>query len=120
MFEVTGKIKVINEEQVISDKFKKREFVVEEADAKFPNILMFELTQDKTGDINSFNVGDDVKVSFNIRGREWNSPQKGIMYFTSLNAWRIENVGASNGAPIQEQAPVDTLTPSNDGDDLPF
>jgi len=110
MYEITGKIKSISKEQIVSDKFKKREFVIEEADAKFPNTVMFELVQDKCSLIDDSKVGDNVKVSFNVRGREWTSPKGEVKHFTSLNAWKIGNA----------EATAEVITSDGDGSDLPF
>lgn len=114
--EITGIIKLINEEQVISDKFKKREFVIEESDAKYPNVLMFELTQDRTDIIDAYKTGQEVVVTFSIRGREWTSPKGEVRYFSSLNAWKLS--GVENGRGLEKE---DYKPQIDDGqDDLPF
>ena len=69
--EITGTIKLIKETQFVSDKFKKREFVVT-TDDTYPQHILIELAQDKTELINNYKEGDKVKVSINLRGREWN------------------------------------------------
>ena len=124
--EVLGKVKVINAEQQVSASFKKRELVVT-TDEQYPQHIMIEFTQDKCDILNNYSAGDAVKVSINLRGREWNGPQ-GIKFFNTLEAWRIEKVaaGSSNAAPAQNaQMPQSTAAPvfnSNvaDNDDLPF
>ena len=110
MCEIKGKIKLIKPEQVISDKFKKREFVVT-TDGEYPQHVALELTQDKCGIIDKYQVGQDVTVSINVRGREWTSPQGEVKYFNTLQAWRIES---AHSAPTQT-VPVE---PEDDG--LPF
>ena len=67
---VEGKLKRIHDEQVISDRFKKREFVIE-TEEQYPQVLMFQLVQDKTNLIDQYSIGDKVEVFFNLRGREW-------------------------------------------------
>lgn len=87
--ETQGIIKHIGETQVISDKFRKREFVLTtEGNTPYPQHIPIQLTQDKVELINNYNVGDEVKVSINLRGREYN--QK---YFVNIEAWRIEQIG---------------------------
>jgi hypothetical protein len=89
--------------------------------------VSFQVTQDKCSMLDSFNEGDEIKVQFNLRGREWNGPQ-GIKFFNTLEAWRIEKVaaGSSNAAPAQNaQMPQSTAAPVfnssvADNDDLPF
>lgn len=88
--EVIGKIKVIGEVQEFgSQAFKKRELVVVTED-QYPQMIMIEFNQDKTDMLNSFEVGTDVKVSINLRGREWINPQGEAKYFNSVQAWKIE------------------------------
>ena len=72
--QLEARIQRIMDEQVISDRFKKREFVVQTKD-QYPQTLLFEFTQDKTGVLNNFKEGQEVNIEFNIRGREWTPPQ---------------------------------------------
>jgi hypothetical protein len=122
--EVTGKIKVVNPEQQISASFKKRELVVT-TDEQYPQHIMVEFTQDKCDLLNNYNVGEDVKVSINLRGREWVSPQGETKYFNSIQGWRIEKLAAEGQAPsapmpaAQEFAPATNLN-EEEADDLPF
>ena len=128
--EFVGEIHIIKETEEISAKFQKREFVLNDHDDRFPQLVLFELTQDKVDDILAFNVGDMVKVKYNIRGREWTSPQGDVRYFVSLNAWRIEKVGpAGQGdGPVSRQAddggfmdgPYDKDEMDGSIDDIPF
>jgi translation initiation factor IF-3 len=125
--EVTGKIKVINAEQQVSASFKKRELVVT-TDEQYPQHIMIEFTQDKTDLLNNFKPGDAVKVSINLRGREWINPQGEAKYFNSIQGWRVEKVQAE--APVQaQQATPMPATPTfepapnfneEEHDDLPF
>ena len=111
-FKMKGVIKVIRQTQQVSDKFSKREFVVTDgSEEKFPQDIMFELTQDKTTLLDSIMEGQEVEVSFNLRGREWRSPSGDIKYFNTLNAFKVDTVGA---------APVAINIASNDDEDLPF
>jgi len=114
--EVTGTLHEKFDTQKVSDKFQKREFVLKtEASTPYPQHVSFQVTQDKCSVLDGFPVGAEVKVQFNLRGREWNGPQ-GVKYFNTLEAWRIELVGGVSNEP-EEQA----LTPNHpDNDDLPF
>ncbi|MGZ3882824.1 MAG: DUF3127 domain-containing protein [Bacteroidia bacterium] len=128
--EVTGQLKVKFDTQRISDKFQKREFVLStELSTPYPQHVSFQLTQDKCALLDSYNVGDELKVQFNLRGREWNGPQ-GIKYFNTLEAWRIEKVSAgavsqgntqqsSSSGQSNNSGPVFTSS-VGDNDDLPF
>lgn len=129
--EVIGTIKVKFDTQRVSEKFQKREFVLTtEANTPYPQHVSFQVTQDKCTILDQYNEGEEIKVQFNLRGREWNGPQ-GIKYFNTLEAWRIERVtGSNNAAPAasQSSAPSQSSSPAtpafsanvDDNDDLPF
>lgn len=95
MYKLTGTIKVINETIVVSEKFSKRELVVTDESELYPQDISFQFSQDKCSILDAFKVGQKVEVSFNLRGREWVNPQGEAKYFNSLDAWKIEPVGAS-------------------------
>lgn len=126
--EVTGTLKVKFDTQKVSDRFQKREFVLTtEANTPYPQHVSFQVTQDKCGLLDQYNPGDELRVQFNLRGREWNGPQ-GIKYFNTLEAWRIERVQGGNQSQNQAAsqnnagtngAPVFTAN-VDDNDDLPF
>ena len=129
--EVTGTLKAKFDTQKVSDRFQKREFVLTtEANTPYPQHVSFQVTQDKCGLLDSYNPGEELRVQFNLRGREWNGPQ-GIKYFNTLEAWRIEKIQGSNNAGQTTQntnqvastngttAPVFTGNVENN-DDLPF
>ena len=123
--EVQGSIKVIGEVQEISATFKKRELVVS-TDEQYPQTLSIEFIQDKTDLLNKFEIGQNVKVGINLRGREWENPQtKEIKYFNSIQGWRIELL--ENSSSDDDLPPLDNLSPfepasetnDEDLDDLP-
>jgi single-strand DNA-binding protein len=95
-YDVTGRLHEIFDEQQVSEKFRKREFVLEVQDGQYPEQIKFQLVQDKTALIDPFKMGDEVKVTFNLRGRGFNKNGQ-MLYFTNLEAWRIEP--ATGGAP---------------------
>jgi hypothetical protein len=127
MYEAAGKIKVINETQSFPSGFSKREFVVTTAHDKFPQELKFEIVKDKCPLLDAFEVGQDVQVSFDIRGNEYNGK-----YFVNLSCWKIQ---AANGGepsrsprePAREQgsrtsepSPGDLRNEQDFDDDVPF
>lgn len=123
--EVSGKIKVINPEQQVSASFRKRELVVT-TEEQYPQHIMVEFTQDKCDLLNSYKAGEGVKVSINLRGREWVNPQGETKYFNSIQGWRIERLQAE--APTQQMPPIpapEAFEPATnfneeEHDDLPF
>ncbi len=120
-YKLTGTIKSISDTNVVSEKFSKREFVVTDNSGKYPQDILFQLTQDKCQLLDGMMTGSEVEVSFNLRGREWTSPQGEVKYFNTLEAWRID-VGSAP-APMSIQDPlaavvVDNATEAED--DLPF
>ncbi|HLW39975.1 MAG TPA: DUF3127 domain-containing protein, partial [Brumimicrobium sp.] len=107
----------------VTDTFKKREFVITDNSSSYPQDILFQLTQDRTGLIDDVKVNDIINVSFNIRGREWTSPQGEVRYFNSLDAWRVDkNQGAAptpTNIPPASAESAETLIDESD-DDLPF
>ncbi len=120
-FEVEGKLHKKFETEQKTDTFQAREFVLEIADGQYPQQVKFQLVQDRCGLIDSYEEGEDMKVHFDLRGREWQG-----RYFTNLNAWRLEKVNAES-VPQQGTNAADSSFPSVDDepanqpdDDLPF
>ena len=94
--EVIGKLHVIGEIQQKSERFTKREFVLEIAEnPKYPQTVQFQLTGDRVNQLDGLNVGEQVRVEFSLRGREWRSPSGDVKYFNSLDVWRIEPARAN-------------------------
>lgn len=121
--EVIGKIKLIGDVQTFgSNGFRKRELVVT-TDEQYPQMIMVEFVQDKTDLLNNYSVGQDVKVSINLRGREWINPQGEAKYFNSIQGWRIENLSsasqANNLPPVDQFEPASKVS-EDEPDDLPF
>jgi translation initiation factor IF-3 len=93
--EFTGQIKRIGKTQIVSDKFSKREFtVVDKPESEYPQIVQFELHKDKCDTINSFKEGDNVRVSFNLKGREWTNKEGEVKTFNTLQCWAIVKLSA--------------------------
>jgi len=124
--QIEARIEKILDEQVISDRFRKREFVVQTKE-QYPQTLCFEFTQDKTSVLDAYQMGQEVSVEFNIRGREWTPPQGGATrYYTTLQAWRMSPLEQNaQSAPPSDLPPAgQPFNPSSDDsvldDDLPF
>ena len=127
-FEVEGKLHRIFPTEQKSANFAAREFVLEVPDGNYPQLVKFQAVQERCSLLDSYNEGDRVKVSFDLRGREWNGK-----YMTNLNAWRIERAGEgdegvqTNVVPKDENFPTDPFPNQTDAppasgnfDDLPF
>ena len=123
--EVQGKIKMIGETATFgTNGFRKRELVVT-TEEQYPQHIMVEFVQDKTDLLNSYQVGQNVKVSINLRGREWVNPQGETKYFNSIQGWRIENADQATSQNMPPMPPADSFEPAtnlneDDHDDLPF
>lgn len=121
-FEVEGKLYKKFDTEKKTETFSAREFVLEVADGNYPQLIKFQLVQDKCALVDSYQEGEILKVHFDLRGREWNDK-----YFTNLNAWRIEKAGEAvppppaGGDDFFPPSPGDE-PPKGDGgmDDLPF
>lgn len=96
-FDVVGKLHVAGETKQVSERFTKREFVLEVADGKYPQFVSFQLTGDRAAQLDDYRVGDQIRVTFNLRGREWRNPQGEVKYFNSLDVWKLEAANASQG-----------------------
>lgn len=92
MYEANGKIKLVSETQNFPSGFSKREFVVTTGDGKYPQDLKFEVVKDKCSILDNFKEGADVRVSFDIRGNEYNGK-----YYVNLSCWKLEG-GTGGGS----------------------
>ena len=130
-FEIDGRLHKKFETEKKTETFQAREFVIEIQDGNYSQYIKFQLVQDRCALLDSFEEGAEVKVYFDLRGREWNGK-----YFTNLNAWRIDSKAEAAPAPPAEDpfaeasfppfpseesgsATSDQPTPE-DMDDLPF
>ncbi|RIV34719.1 DUF3127 domain-containing protein [Flagellimonas lutimaris] len=124
--EVQGRIKMIDETKTYGNNgFRKREVVVT-TEEQYPQHILVEFVQDKCDLLNNYSVGQMVKISINLRGREWVNPQGETKYFNSIQGWRIENIQQEQGSdnmppvpPMEAFEPADDLN-EEDHDDLPF
>jgi len=115
-FKLTGVLHAVFPEQIVSDKFRKQEFVLKIEGDKYPNFPKFQAVNERIDLLQSFTPGDELTVSFDIQGKEY---QKGTetLYFTSLNAWKLEGSApkSQSGKPM---VPVNDLP--YDDSDTPF
>jgi len=123
--EIQGRIKMIDETKTYGNNgFRKREVVIT-TEEQYPQHILVEFVQDKTDLLNNFQVGQMVKVSINLRGREWVNPQGETKYFNSIQGWRIENQEQAAEGDIPPAPPMEAFEPVEDlkteeHDDLPF
>lgn len=134
--EIRGKVHEIGDVQQVTDTFKKRDLIVQyvENNPQFVEYIRFEATQDRTAIFDSLAVGDEVEVSFGLRGRPWTNKEGVTSYFNSLVAWRVNKVvtqpvgpGAGGGSGMQQgpetvipEPPIDISSGDGKDDDLPF
>ena len=117
--ELKGIVYSVGETQQVRESFSKREFVlyVENPDNKdWSNYYKMELKQDKCSLIDGVKKYDELTVQYNLNGRKWDSPEKGEMFFTTLDVWKVEKVNVSQPAP----QPVQQAQHADPQDDLPF
>ena len=126
--QVKGKLYEIFDTITIKETFRKREFVLEYAEnPSYPELLKFEMIQDKCDLLNDYQKDDEVEVHFNLKGRKWTDPKGEDKYFNSLQAWRIDKVQAQaepsfHNSPSGEE-PSEPEWLENGGeveDELPF
>lgn len=130
--EAMGKLHTVFETKQVSERFSKREFVVEMTDnPKYPQVVLFQLTGDRCAQLDGLNVGDQISIEFSLRGREWKSPSGELKYFNSLDVWKVMPARAGKGRDNRsshparddrEMMPRDYEPRSGDlgNDDIPF
>lgn len=109
MLNYTGSLKVKGETVQVSDKFRKRSFVLDDGASSYPQTPEFQLTQDRVELLNDINIGDEIEVTFAVKGREWKNPQGEVKYFNSLDVFRISktgNVKSGEVAPAPVEDPL--------------
>lgn len=121
-YKMTGRIHQIGETQTFPSGFAKREFVVDDCKEKYPQLVKFEAMKDGCDRLDSFKVGDEVSVDFNLNGNEYNGK-----YYVSLTCWKITKTQAQNAIPEGRQqqrsmppAPGQADSIDEEEDDLPF
>jgi len=123
--EVSGKIKWLDETKTYGNNgFRKREVVIT-TEEQYPQHILVEFVQDKCELLNAFQIGQNVKIGINLRGREWVNPQGETKYFNSIQGWRIEALGVAADSEIPPMPPPPAFEPADDTsdepeDDLPF
>ncbi len=121
--DIKGKVHEVSPVIEVSDKFKKRELIIEYAEnPTYPEFIKFEAVQDKVSMFDNVKIGDQVELFFNLRGRPWTDKAGKTSYFNTLVVWRINVLGGAEAAAVSTPAyaaPVD-ITSTPDDDDLPF
>ena len=124
-FEITGKVIEVSPVTQVSDKFRKREFVIEKKEtggsAMFIDYIKFQVTQDKCDLINESYLNENVRIWFNLRGNKWERDGK-VSYFTNLAAWKIERTSENQGDQniSTDIQPEDLPSEFDELSDLPF
>lgn len=113
-FEIAGKLIKIFPIESKTNSFQTREFVIETQE-NYPQLVKFQLTQDKCGIIDAYQIGQMINVSFDLRGREWQEK-----YFTNLQAWKINAQEAAPVNQVSDTDPLESLGADAMDDDLPF
>lgn len=122
MYESAGKLKWIGTTQSFASGFTKREFVVTTAHDKYPQDLKFEVVKDKCSLLDNFEIDQEVQVSFDIRGNEYNGK-----YYVNLACWKLQAAGGappapratSKSAPSEAEPDLADLRNNDDFDDEP-
>ena len=108
---ISGKVVEIFDIVKVKESFQKREFVIEYAtNPKYPELIKFEMVQDKCNLLDKFSVGQDVSVDFDLRGRKWTDQKGAVRYFTTLQAWRLSPADGAGGDDANQSAPPERDT----------
>ena len=111
-YELTGKVKVIMDTMTFDSGFQKREFVVTTEDERYPQDICFETVAEKINLLENIQPEQQVKVTFDIRGREYNG-----RYFTNLSAWKVAVIDAENSSDGDECPPMPEDFSKSQGDE---
>ena len=120
--QVQGRIHASFPAEQVTQRFRKREFVLElDGGSRYPQYVMFQLTGDRCETLDGFAPGDEVRVEFSLRGREWTSPKGDVRYFNSLEVWSIDRLAGTDAhesvePPLLGEEPP----PPSDDDEIPF
>ena len=120
----SGILKRIGKEKQVTATFKNRTFDIETVGDKYPQTLRFELSQDNCDIVDAYAVGQEIDISYNLRGREWQkTPEDDIVVFNTIVAWKIQPVG--NLTPNTAETKTNTqefgaALPGEQSNDLPF
>lgn len=121
--EVVGKAHLIGAEIKVTDSYTKRELVIK-TDEQYPQLISIEFGQGKCNEyIDKLKIGDEVKISINLGGREWTNPQGETKYFNSIKGWKVEKLSevlATETVPVAEFAPAPKQVSAVEDDGLPF
>ena len=122
-FELTGALKHLMDLQTFASGFTKREFVIEVQDGKYPQMIKFECVKDKTAILDGLAIGDNISVTFDIRGNEFKE-----RFYVNLVAWKLSKADGSSGSDSAPQSPPAEASSlddqfdnePDDSDDIPF
>ncbi|MFQ5416506.1 MAG: DUF3127 domain-containing protein [Myxococcota bacterium] len=119
-FKTSGRLHNISDAQQVTERFRKREFVLElNENPRYPQFVQFQLTGDRCENLDGFSIGDEVAVEFSLRGREWTSPKGETRFFNSLDVWEIAR--SDSARPAADEPPLQSGPPGGLGDDeIPF
>lgn len=114
-YELSGKVKLIQDPQTFNSGFTKREMVVTVEEGKYPQDINLEFVQDKVSLLDALQVGQAVTVTFDIRGREYNG-----RYFNNLQGWKIQTDASTDSYTDQQPAFDQSVPDMPFDDDVPF
>jgi len=123
-YEIAGKLVAVFDIVQRTETFKTREFVIEKSEdiggRVITNYVKFQCVQDKTAMVDRFNIGEEVKVQFNIKGTKWVKDGR-ENYITNLDAWRMETLKLDQGGNAGPSVNYNDMPPPVENvDDLPF
>jgi hypothetical protein len=119
--EIKGKVYEVSPTVQVTESLKKRELILEYIEnPQYPEYLKFEAIQDRTALMDAVKVGDDVEVFFNLKGRKWTDKMGKVVYFNTLQLWKVNVLGAAGAATAPAYAAPADISSTADDDDLPF
>jgi len=115
--DITVKIKRVEPIENVTEKFKKRRIIVDyEKNPNYPNVLEFTLTQKNVNLADALNPGDEVKLFYDLKGKEFVDKTGVTRVFNTLEVWRLEVAKKS----IDYIEPVSSVSKEEDDGEMPF
>ena len=115
-YELTGTVKKVLPTMSFPSGFTKREVVITTEGDRFPSDIAIGFSKDRIASLDALKEGERIKVSFDLRGREYNGK-----YFVSCDGWKFQKLdeGAADAAPPSATTDFDS-DPGDPDDRMPF
>lgn len=106
VLKIKGTVYKVSQEEIKSEKFKKREVILEVMEGTYKQHLTVQFSNAKCDLLNNVRQGDMISISINLKGRLWTGNDGIEKGFNTLEGWQIESdslASTQTNIPIQRQ-----------------